>query len=71
MKIICISTMIIGLFFTPILYVYINPFEIDILIFLLMISMIIFFIGWVFLIETNSPTNKYNPFTVNPKWKEV
>jgi hypothetical protein len=25
-------------------------------------------IGWMFLLKTNNPITRYNPFSVNPKW---
>jgi hypothetical protein len=28
-----------------------------------------FMIGWMFLLKTNNPITRYNPFSFNPKWE--
>lgn len=38
----------------------------------IILSMVIvssfFIIGWMFLLKTNNPLTRYNPFSLNPKW---
>ncbi len=69
-KIINIIIVISSILFAPYHLLY-NGVESNLLniISLLFLSSILFIVGWVGLLRTNDPVNRYNPFTINRKWK--
>lgn len=74
-KICCIGIVLMSMSYVPVnVYWYSqNPdlgfeFNTKTLIFGALISSFFFLIGWMFLLKTNNPISRYNPFSINPKW---
>lgn len=69
-KIINITIIISSIALTPIEFY--NGLDVTIfnVISLIIISSIVFTFGWMGLLQTNDPMNRYNPFTINKKWKD-
>lgn len=36
----------------------------------IVISCVIFSVGWMGLLQTNDPLNRYNPLTINKRWRD-
>ena len=69
-KILNILFILISLVFTPFLFYYCGAkFTFLNISVLISISLIIFWLGWKGLLTTNHPLNKFNLFTLNPKYK--
>lgn len=69
-KIINIIIIISSILFTPLQFY--NGVDVTIfnVITLIIISSFVFTVGWTGLLQTNDPINRYNPFTINKKWKD-
>lgn len=68
-KITSIVIILMSLAFTP-FQLYIGAQKTPLTIILLIImSSAIFTIGWFGLLKTNNPITRYNPFSINKKWK--
>lgn len=69
-KIINIIIIISSIVFTPLQFY--NGVDVTVfnVISLIVISSVVFTFGWMGLLQTNDPLNRYNPFTINKKWKD-
>lgn len=74
MKFIGLITVVTGILFTPfqVLYCFpVNNTKLDWINIssILFISVVIIIFGLIEIIKTNNPVSRFNPFTINPKWR--